>query len=132
MGYVLIAVSAVLSAVSYRCWISVLTSWVKRRHRSVDLADQFTAEWPGLAVLILPRPLRRPWNGLVLWVCVLLLGTPHHLVLWNFFRPERASATLYLHYLWTLAYWLALLGLPALVSASHRLSREQPMHGAPS
>ena len=69
------------------------------------------------------------WNALVLTVITAFLGLPHFLVLWNFFRSSHPDPWLYVHYLWSVAYWLALLGLPALLIARHRLSRQQAASG---
>ena len=55
-------------------------------------------------------------------VCVLVLGLPHLLVVWTFFKPGELDPWYYFHFVWTLVYWLALLGLPATFVASHRLS----------
>jgi hypothetical protein len=99
MGYLLLTISAVLSLLAYRHWTKVLMLWARRRQRSSDLADIVMTDWPGLIGSILPRKVRRSWNALVLSLAVFMLGAPHHLVIWNFFRSGEASPMLYAHYL---------------------------------
>lgn len=59
-----------------------------------------------------------------------MLGVPHILVIARFFRTYELSRWDYVHYSWTLVYWLVLLGLPAMLFAGHRLSREREVRTA--
>src|SRR5438067_6829522 len=122
MGHLLLTISTVLSVLAWRCWARLLTPWLRRRKMSGDLADMSLVDWPELIGLLLPRKARRVWNVLFLWAVVLMFGTPHYLVLWEFFRSHDIDPWLYAHYAWTLAYWLLLLGFPAMLIAQHRLS----------
>lgn len=87
------------------------------------LAEMAMPDWPGLISVLLPKPIRAIWNALVLAGTVFLLGTPHHLVIWNFWNQTRLGPWLYFHYAWTLVYWLLLLALPALVTVRNQNSR---------
>jgi len=125
MGYLLLAASAVFSVVAFRLWWKVLRRWQSQRQIRGDLADVVVGDWPGLIGLLLPPKPRRVWNFLVLWAITLLLGLPHHLVIWNYFVPKYLTPMHPWHYAWTLVYWLVLLGLPASVLVRHQITLEQ-------
>jgi hypothetical protein len=123
-GYLLIATTLVASVIAFRWWVRLLTPWLRRRSNAEDIANASLSDLPGLIGTFLPTGARRVWNVLMISLCVAVLGIPHHLVIWNFFRSGTIDPSYYFHYLWTLAYWLALLGFPALLIARHRLHRE--------
>lgn len=130
MGYMLIAITAALSVAAFRYWIRVLAP----KARPGDIADlpAMTGYWIDLVTLVLPRRPRRVWMAMLTCVLVLGLGLPHHLVLWASFQPEASSPWLYTYYLLSLAYWLALLALPAKIFVDHRLVLRQEAEATPS
>lgn len=117
---VLIFVTTILSVVAFRLWLRLFQRRLKPANSEGGLADLPVSDWPGLISLLLPRPIRAIWHALVLGAAVFVLGTPHHLVIWNFWNQTRLGPWLYFHYAWTLGYWLVLLALPALVIVRHR------------
>lgn len=125
MGYLLLSITLASSAVAFRAWTQIITPWILRRQGAQDVADAAATDWPGIISDLLPRRIRRFWNFSVVAACVFFLGFPHHVVLWRFFDPAQLDPWLYFHYAWSLAYWLALLALPALILARHRLAVEQ-------
>lgn len=131
MSYVLIGVTIVLSVFALRFWLRFFERRLKPLKTPVELADltmqdaSMAGAIVGVAGILLPRPARAVWNLLVLAMCVLFLGLPHHLAIWNFWRSREIDPWLYVHYAWTLVYWLALLALPALIIARHRKSRAE-------
>lgn len=131
MAIAFLAVTIAFSIIAFRFWTRLFARRLKPLREPRELADMTSAELPSLIAAILPRPLRGAWNALWLGLCVVLLGIPHHLVLWNFWRRSEPDPWLYAHYSWTLLYWLALLGLPALIITRHRQARAQRRSGTP-
>jgi len=122
VAQILILITAILSLVAFRLWLKFFQLRLKSGSTDGGLAELPVADWPGLISLLLPRPIRAVWHALVLGFAVLVLGTPHHLVIWNFWNQTRLGPWLYVHYVWTLGYWLILLALPALVVVRHQKS----------
>jgi hypothetical protein len=125
LAQILIFVTAILSVIAFRFWLQLFQRRLKPVTPEMGLADLAVPDWPGLISLLLPRSIRGVWNALILGAAVLLLGTPHHLVIWNFWNQTRLGPWLYVHYVWTLGYWLALLAVPAMIAVRHRRSRLQ-------
>lgn len=123
MALTLILITTILSVVAFRFWLKFFQRRMRPAGTEDGLAEMAMPDWPGLISVLLPRPIRAIWNALVLAGTVFLLGTPHHLVIWNFWNQTRLGPWLYFHYAWTLAYWLLLLALPALVIVRHQNSR---------
>lgn len=124
MGYVMSGLTVAVSILSFQFFLRFFTSRSHRFKRSVDVADLSMNE-ADVVGFLLPRAIRRVWNFLVLAVAIVFLGVPHYLVIFNFWRQREIDAWLYVHYSWTLIYWIALLALYALVLANHRRSRSR-------
>ena len=118
----MLAISVLASVVAFRGWNKIITPWVKRRRRATNIAELGVGDWPGLIGAFLPRRARQVWNVFVMTVCVLFLGLPHFLVLRTFFRPGELDPWYWVHFAWTLIWWLIVLALPTALAASHRLS----------
>jgi hypothetical protein len=132
MGMLLLAFTAVVSVPAFRFWSKFFERRLKPVSGSTDLADAAMLDWPGIIALLLPRPLRRVWNAMILGACLLFFGIPHFLVIWNISgRGGEPDPLMYVHYSWTLMYWLVLLAAPAFLMVRHRqsLSRqgEEPL-----
>lgn len=127
MAFILIAITTILSAIALCLWVKLFRSRRKPAAPQDNLADIYIPDWPGLIALLLPRSLRAVWNALLTAAVPVFMGSPHFLVIWNFWNQSRLGPWLYLHYLWTLAWWLLLLAVPATVFV-RRKNAHSPTH----
>ena len=124
MGYIMLTITIVLSALALWFWLGFFTRRAKHFKQPTELADLSAGE-ADLVGFLLPKSARRVWNFLVATVCILALGLPHHLVIWNFGRHSEINPWLYVHYVWTLGYWIGLIAVYALILARHHESRDR-------
>lgn len=124
MGYIILGITLVVSAFAIRFWLDFFARRAQHFRQPTELADLPVGE-ADLVGFLLPRSARNVWNLLVMTICFLMLGIPHHLVIWNFWRHPEVDPWLYVHYIWTLAYWIGLIAGYALILAGHRESRRQ-------
>lgn len=124
MGYFMLGITIGMSALALRFWLGFFTRRAKRFKQPIELAEVSMGE-ADLVGFLLPRSTRMVWNFLVATVCILALGLPHHLVIWNFWRRLEIDPWLYAHYVWTLGYWIGLIAVYALILARHHESRDR-------
>ena len=124
MGYVMLSLTIILSAITI--WHSLNLFWLRsdKWKGAVELAD-LPGNEADIVGFLLPRRLRRIWNFVILTTCIFLLGIFHPLAIWNFWRDPAVDVWHYIHYAWTLIYWLTLLVVYAFILAGHRESRRR-------
>ena len=124
LGYLLLSFTIAVSAFALRFWLSFFRRRIRGLKNPVELADLPMQE-ADIVSSILPRRVRTVWNTFVLTAVFFCLGLPHWLVIGNFWRQQEADFWLYVHYAWTLAYWIAVVAAYAFVIARHRESRRR-------
>lgn len=124
MGYVMLSVTITVSVVAFRFFLSFFSNRARRFKHPIDVADISMNE-ADLVGFLLPKAARRVWNFSVLGAAHFVFGLPHHLVIWNFWRQREIDPWLYVHYAWTLIYWVALIALYTFILASHRKSQSR-------
>jgi hypothetical protein len=122
-GYLMLATTIVLSVVAWRRWSTLFDAWwAKREEKAEEFADLLMTDL-FILIDILPRKGRRVVKPVTIWIVILLFGVVHFVVVWDGLAGGiDLGRWLLLHYLWTLAFWLGLLALPAHLTAQHRVA----------
>ena len=111
MGYVALSLPVLTSLVVFRFWIQCMKPKVRRLKNPVHELGNARMDWDA-PLTGRPDPFRVVCQSAVLAFCFLIFGLPHLLALAQFWHKPQTGIWHYIHYSWTLAYWLALLSFP--------------------
>jgi hypothetical protein len=124
MGYIALSLTVATSILALRFWLRVLTQRVRRMKEPVELGNQEGGR-SGAVLVGRPDPFRTFVNGASLGLLILIFGLPHLLAIAQFWRSPALGPWHFVHYGWSLIYWLTLMVIPAFVSARELEARRR-------